>query len=96
MYEMNFRIQEDSTSQGLPYDLESIMHFKHNKLSVSEGISTILPQNVYLPSSILGISESGTNLDFLHVNILYCGGKYLTIFTQLIFRVVYCVNVAIT
>ena len=83
MYQMNFHIEEDSTSQGLPYDYESIMHFKHDTLSISEGISTILPQNDYLPSGIFGMSETGTKLDFLHINILYCGGKYSTMFIQL-------------
>ena len=82
MYEMNFRIEEDSTAQGLPYDFETTMHFPHNTLSISEQLSTIIPQSAHLPASYLGTSQTGTNLDFLHVNILYCGGKFLTMCTR--------------
>ena len=77
MYEINFHVQENSTSQGLPYDFESIMHFRHNAFSNSRQKSTIFPQNLSFPSNRFGISNVGTSLDFLHVNILYCGGKVI-------------------
>ena len=76
MYEMNFHVQESSTAQGLPYDFESVMHFRQNAFSRSLHKLTVLPSKEGLPSSRLGISHTGTNLDFLHVNILYCGGKF--------------------
>ena len=75
MYETNFHVEENSTSQGLPYDFESVMHFRHNAFASSSGISTVLPKNTSLPYSRLGISTNGTSLDFLHINIAYCGGK---------------------
>ena len=77
MYERTFSIEEDSTAQGLPYDFESNMHFQHNVFSISEQIPTIIPLSARLPSRSLGVSKTGTYLDFLHVKILYCGGKYL-------------------
>ena len=76
LYELNFRVEEKSTSQGLPYDFESIMHYQNNTFSTSLEKLTLLPKNANIPSSRLGISQNGTTLDFLHVNILYCGGKF--------------------
>ena len=79
MYEMNFEVQDKSTAQGLPYDFESVMHFRYNEMSVSCEKLTLLPQNSSLHSIRLGISVTGTKLDFLHINILYCGGKFFNL-----------------
>ena len=70
----NFLIQNSSTSQGLPYDFSSIMHFRPNAFSVDYHKSTIVPHNHTIPTAILGSSATATDLDFLHLNLLYCGG----------------------
>ena len=70
-----FRIQSKLTSQGLPYDFSSIMHFRHNAFSRTGFKSTVVPRNRTIPKSVLGSSVTATYLDFLHVNLLYCGGR---------------------
>ena len=70
-----FWIQNRSTSQGLPYDFSSIMHFQHNAFSRGHNKSTVVPHNSTISKTILGSSNEGTNMDFLHINLLYCGGE---------------------
>ena len=73
-FEKKFLIQSRSTSQGLPYDFRSIMHFRHNAFSRDRDESTLIPLNGTIPKAILGSSDTATDLDFLHLNLLYCGG----------------------
>ena len=40
--------------------------------------STVLPRSLSIPKKELGSSTAGTMLDFLHINLLYCGGRVLT------------------
>ena len=78
-YEGNFAMECGTTSQGLPYDFSSIMHFRHNTFSRDVRLrSTILPRNPTFLKAKLGCSTTGTDLDFLHVNLLYCGGMAVT------------------
>ena len=72
-FEEKFRIENRTTSQGLPYDFSSIMHFRHNAFS-RDNKSTVFPRSHTIPKTFLGMSATGTDLDFLHLNILYCGG----------------------
>ena len=69
-----FWVQSRSTSQGLPYDFSSIMHVRHNAFSQHSSESTIVPFNRTIPKTVLGNSTMATDLDFLHLNLLYCGG----------------------
>ena len=73
-FEDKFWIQSKSTSQGLPYDFSSIMHFRHNAFSRIPYKSTVVPRNRTVPKTILGSSSSATDIDFRHLNLLYCGG----------------------
>ena len=73
-----FCTQNKSISQGLPYDFRSIMHFRHNAFSRGRYKSTLIPHNRSVSKSILGSSATATDLDFLHLNLLYCGGKPTT------------------
>ena len=74
-FEKNFRTESDSISQGLPYDFSSIMHFRHNAFSRSSYKSTVVPLNNTINITLLGSSSTGTDLDFLQLNIVYCGGR---------------------
>ena len=74
-YEGYFDVPGKTTSQRLPYDFSSIMHLRHNAFSHDIGnMSTILPRNQTIRRSLLGSSNAGTDLDFLHLNLVYCGG----------------------
>ena len=73
-FEEKFWIQNRSTSQGLPYDFSSVMHFRHRAFSRSRCKSTVVPHNRTVPITILGRSATGSGLDFLHLTLLYCGG----------------------
>ena len=70
----NFWIQSKSTSQGVSYDIRSIMHFRHNAFSRSLDRSTVVPRNHTIPITMLGSSVIATELGFIHLNLLYCGG----------------------
>ena len=74
VFQEKFWIQGGSTSQGLPYDFSSIMHFRHNAFLRNGYESTVLPRNRTIPKTFLGSSATATDLDFLHINLLYCGG----------------------
>ena len=71
----NFHMQSKSASQGLPYDFSSVMHIRHNAFSNNECKSTVVPHNCSILKTILGSSHTATKLDFLHLNLFYCGGK---------------------
>ena len=76
-YDQHFVVQDGATSQELPYDYSSIMHFRHNAFSRPMcQKSTVLPSNQCIPKKKLGSSYTGTELDFLHINLLYCGGMF--------------------
>ena len=80
-----FSIQNKSTSQGLPYDFSSIMHFRHDAYSRAQFESTVVPHNRTIRKTILGSSDTATDLDFLHLNLLYCGGTdVITSYSQTI------------
>ena len=70
-----FETESRSSSQGLPYDFRSIMHLRHNAFSRDHSESTVVPRNRTISKTILGCSAKATDLDFLHLNILYCEGK---------------------
>lgn len=58
------------TSQGVPYDYHSIMHYCQNKYSAN-GMPTIIP----LQEGATLDENSPSASDFLHINLLYCGGN---------------------
>ena len=74
--ESNFEITNPAfvTTQGVPYDSRSIMHYSSTAFS-RNGNPTILPRDSGIRASQLGQREGLTNLDLLHVRTLYCGGE---------------------
>lgn len=64
------------SSQGLPYNYESYMHFKPRMYSVN-GQPTIVPVNDSIPLEALGSALVPNSIDYLHLNLFYCGGKSL-------------------
>ena len=69
-----FDLNYMSTTQNLPYDYKSIMHFSAYKYS-RNGKPTLQPLDKSIPESDLGISDTPTELDYLHINLLYGEGK---------------------
>ena len=74
--EGNFEITNPAfvTTQGVPYDIRSIMHYSSTAFS-RNGNPTILPIDSGISASTLGQRQSLTSLDLLHVRTLYCGGE---------------------
>lgn len=68
----------DSTTQGLPYEYSSIMHYD-SKMFSENGEATILPK---VPNATMGTSRRPTQLDYLHINLLYCDGKEILLNTS--------------
>ena len=69
-----FEIGDELIAQGLPYDYASIMHYGHCAGS-KNGQPTILPINHSIQPKVLSGSELPSEYDYLHVNLLYCGGE---------------------
>lgn len=66
----------NSTTQNLPYDYKSVMHFKCDDLDSRRGLNTLarISTNRKRPETLIRVSDTPTQLDYLHINLLYCGG----------------------
>ena len=73
-FEKMFEVEFTSTTQGLPYDFSSIVHFQHYLFAYPHQ-STLEPLCLRIPKEELGSSVTGTEFDFLHINLLYCQGN---------------------
>ena len=73
--ESNFEITSTAfvTTQGVPYDTGSIMHYGAFAFSRNRQ-PTIEPVNRNIPLNSLGQRNGFSPSDIQHVNTLYCGG----------------------
>ena len=72
---MYFYKVDDAFTQGLPYDIHSIMHFSSFACSVNgRPTMTLHPHGYLLPTQTK--QDMPTVYDYLHINLLYCHGKY--------------------
>ena len=72
-YVGEFEIQRNhSSTQGLEYQLTSIMHLSFTAFSLHDAKVTMEP---LLPIAFRRHSFEPTMLDYGHLNILYCGGE---------------------
>ena len=66
-----YKIKDFTTTQNLPYDYASIMHYSHSTYS---GKSELVPRNRSIPLDYISSAEEPTELDYLHINLAYCNG----------------------
>ncbi len=59
------------TTQGVPYDYDSIMHYRSNAFS-RNGNPTILPTDTRVSASRLGQTSGLSFRDLQHIASLYC------------------------
>ncbi len=59
------------TTQGVPYDLTSIMHYGAYAFS-RNGKPTIKPNDHSVPLNLLGQRSGFSEKDLMHLNALYC------------------------
>ena len=69
-----FKKLKDISTQNVPYDYHSIMHFI-SKLHPVTGEPTIVSLMAGLNASDLGSALLPTEYDYLHINLLYCEGE---------------------
>ena len=62
----------DATTQGVPYDYKSIMHFMETQFSVN-GNATL--QLLTTKEAHMGARDYPNHLDYFHITLLYCEGK---------------------
>ena len=62
------------STQGIPYDLGSVMHYNAYGFAVDRRIPTIRPIDSTVPLSALGQRSGFSNRDIAHVHNQYCGG----------------------
>ena len=74
--ESNFEKADRSyaTTQGIPYDTGSIMHYSSRAFS-RNGQHTIVPVDPTMDPSELGQREGFSTRDLQHVQALYCEGE---------------------
>ena len=70
-----FDIDGESTFQRLPYDYMSIMHYNAMQFS-RNGFYTLDSRNASISPALFGGSKSPSELDYMHINLLYCHGKF--------------------
>ena len=68
-----FNIIPDADTQNIPYDYDSIMHFKPNAFS-RNGRDTIVALN-NIERTRLGQRQQLSELDIQQINVKYCPGK---------------------
>lgn len=75
-YERNFEKTTSffSTTQGVPYDYDSVMHYSSHAFSTNDQ-ATITPRDESVKLSRLGQREGFSHNDVLHVKALYCPGE---------------------
>ena len=61
------------TTQGVPYDYHSIMHYSCF-FGSKNSWPTLLPL-VSMDTKEVGVAELPSEYDYLHINLLYCGGE---------------------
>ena len=81
-------------SQRLPYNYGSITHISFRDYSVSN-LPTILPNEFNTSVELLGSSTEPNDLDYLDINVLYCGGK-TTLFIREKFTLVWLTYTVLT
>ena len=73
--ERNFKtVQQHSSTQGLPYDYTSSMHFSHDQFARNTSASVISAFDPGIYPESLGHGDFPTPLDYLHIIFLYCNG----------------------
>ena len=73
----DFILSHRHSSQGIPYDYLSIMHYSAFDKS-KNGRMTIKPVNSSVSPDVLGSAPSPTPYDYLHIKLTYCEGKTVT------------------
>lgn len=58
------------------------MHFESEEISSMNDMKTLLriPRTEGEVGNLIRVSATPTELDYLHINLLYCGGKYNRVF----------------
>ena len=70
-YESEFEKDKDYlNTNNLPYDYKSLMHYDSFSYSKNK-----LPTLITRKGDIIPIPQVATELDYLHINLAYCGGK---------------------
>lgn len=62
-----------ATTQGVPYDFDSLMHYDAYAFSIN-GKPTIIPIDSTIDKTRLGQRDGFSINDLLHVKALYCPG----------------------
>ena len=70
-----FKVNTKVGTQGVPYDYESIMHYP--EFIGSKRV--IVPLRNISEPPFLWQSNYPSLYDYLHVNLLYCNGRYISL-----------------
>ena len=69
--------QNNVTTQQVPYDIKSLMHYTAFAFTKDSTKPTIVPLDPQIKLESLGSSHIPTYFDLLHINFLYCKGMSL-------------------
>ena len=72
VHRSKFQVYPFAVTQGLRFDIHSIMLYRHNQYSKNE-LSTLVPVNNRIPKEILGNTSQPSQQDYLDISLTYCG-----------------------
>ena len=84
-YWSKFLISNELVTQSLPYDYQSIMHFNPYAYSKND-MYTIETKSSFISVLALGSAEVPTELDYTHLQLLYCDGMLSLLVVWLLLR----------
>ena len=79
-YKHNFHTRPYSDTQGVPYDFDSLMHYRATAFA-KPGKLTIIPKDPNIDLASLGQHSHLSTWDMLQINIRYCPGCSLDIYS---------------
>lgn len=56
---------------NMPYDYYSIMHYKYNTFAFDTNVATIIPKDLSVDLSIMGIRDNLSDIDILKIQKYY-------------------------
>lgn len=72
-HQSKFKIYTHTVTQGLPFDIHSMMQYRHNQYSKNDELSTLVPVNDSILKEIMGNASRPNQQDYMDINLTYCG-----------------------
>ena len=89
-HNFNLYSQSEVDVQGIPYDVDSIMHYGPYDFAINRNVPVIQPRDSSISLSRLGQRDKLSPYDIMQVNIRYCPGMDVTVSFMYIYMMCTC------